>query len=473
MKHYYYLFIIFIGSFILLRIPDINLPFFWDETGVYVKAIAYMYQHKISLLPQSMPSDLSRGHPLLFVFTYSLIVKILGYHIWLLHAISLCVSVATLTIVFLLGKKVSSPIVGLSSSMLLAVQPFFVAQSMMVLPEMLLAFLTMLTIYFFIEKKRLFYLIACSLALLTKESALVLPVTLFVGDIAFCVLSKPTIKTNFLKKFTCRTWILIPLIVFVLFIFIQRYQMGWFFFPEHIGYISTNPTTILVRGFYAIFFLFGCQKRFLWLIPICCLLYQLLLNTLIKRKATQQEYFFIILSSFFIGAILFTAINFMMNRYLLYTLPIVAIMTAFGLRKLINDDRLMIGTVILLMIVSISFPKSNKFVYDVSLDYKDVVLVQQQATGYLENHNLYHVKIFTNYPVYHGLMDTCLGYLHSQKTFDNITTESDSISKKNNIQWVVIYEPSTFDFKKLPCQLYPVTNYKSSYAQICIYKIFK
>lgn len=452
---------------------DINLPFFWDETGVYVKAIAYMYQHKISLLPQSMPSDLSRGHPLLFVFTYSLIVKIIGYHIWLLHAISLCVSVATLTIVFLLGKKVLSPLVGLSASMLLAVQPFFVAQSMMVLPEMLLTLLSILTIYFFIEKKKLFYLLACSLAVLTKESALILPVTLLAGDIAFCFFTKPPAKTNIVKEISSRTWILIPLIVFVLFVFIQRYQMGWFFFPEHIGYISSNPKTILARGFYAIFFIFGCQKRFLWLIPICFLLYKLVLNALIKRKATQQDYFFIILSSFFIGAILFAAINFMMNRYLLYALPVVVIMAVSGLMKLIIDKRIMIGIIILLMVVSISFPKSNKFVYDVSLDYKDVVLVQQQATAYLENHNLYHAKIFTNYPVYHGLMDTCLGYLHSQKTFDNITTDSDSIPKNNDIQWVVIYEPSTFEFKKLPCKVYPVTNYISSYAQIGIYKTFR
>ncbi len=476
MKYCNSVFFILLSAFILWRIEDINLPFFWDETGVYVKAIAYMYKHSISLMPQSMPSELSRGHPLLFVFIHSLLVRTFGFHIWLLHTIALFISAATLITVFLLGKKVLSPIVGLTAAVLLAVQPLFVAQSMMVLPEMLLTFLSILTIYFFINKKRSLYLIACSLALLTKESAIILPFTLFSAHIFYNYWGCTDTKPNFLKETISKSWILSPLIIFFTFLIIQKLQMGWFFFPEHAGMITLYPKAILSKSFHALVFLLLNQNRFLFIIPCLFILYKLLSNILIKRITTKQDYLILILLSFFIGAVLFASINVMMNRYLLYLLPPISIMAACGLEVLFRNERFVVGAVFLLATISLSFSKDNKFVYDESLDYKDEVLVQKQATGYLETHNLYHSAIFTNYPIYHGLEDTCLGYLSANMTFDNVISPDNSSYgklKTDSIQWVVIYDPQNFNLKEIPYKLGLIITYKSSYAQINIYRTIK
>ncbi|MCI5142755.1 MAG: hypothetical protein D3909_13730, partial [Candidatus Electrothrix sp. ATG1] len=54
-----------VTSFFLFKLIHLRVPYFWDELGVYSRAALYLFDHGISMLPDAMPPELSRGHPLL------------------------------------------------------------------------------------------------------------------------------------------------------------------------------------------------------------------------------------------------------------------------------------------------------------------------------------------------------------------------------------------------------------------------
>jgi hypothetical protein len=53
-------------------LPHLSVPYFWDELGVYSRAALYLYDHQISLLPNALPPELSRGYPLLCAALFAL-----------------------------------------------------------------------------------------------------------------------------------------------------------------------------------------------------------------------------------------------------------------------------------------------------------------------------------------------------------------------------------------------------------------
>ena len=469
MKKYDYAFVLIICLFIIFRLQDINLPFFWDETGVYVKAIYYMQQHSISLLPNSIPTDLSRGHPLLFVFFYSLIAKTIGYHVYLIHSISLFFSVGTLLITYLINKRIISPFASLAGVILLMVQPVFLSLSMMALPEMMLAFFTTLSIYFFIQKRAFLFFVVCSMALLTKESAIILPFGLFVGDL----ISTYLYKRRILKKdFIQILWVFLPLLVFISFFMIQKLQKGWFFFPEHTQLISFHFRDMLARSTRALYFLLIKQGRFLWLLIIGFITFIICKKSYHKELLEKEYKVIITLGLFCMSVVAFTTFNFIMHRYLLYAIPSLSIITIYALNYLLPDIRKFSISVLLFCFVALYFMESKTFMLDENMSYKKIVNIQLESTKYAEDHQLYNVPIFANYPIYHGLQNPCMGYLSNQP-FTNVHTPYDSltVTAKDSIRWCLIYNPVNFDFSTLPFKVKLETSFHTTIATMNIYKV--
>ena len=79
-----------------------------------------------------------------------------------------------LFITYRFGKKFFNESIGLISAIALCLQPIFLAQSTMVLPEMMLALFSMLTLYFHFQKKYLFYFLSAIALVLTKEPGVIL-----------------------------------------------------------------------------------------------------------------------------------------------------------------------------------------------------------------------------------------------------------------------------------------------------------
>ncbi|HWB62125.1 MAG TPA: glycosyltransferase family 39 protein, partial [Chitinophagales bacterium] len=148
--------VLFAGVLVALFIfkwNDLHLPYFWDELGVYTQAADYQYHHGISLMPASVPAWLSRGHPLFFVALSASVLKLFGENVFAAHLFSLFISSVLLFVVYRKTTKYFDSLTALVAVMLLAIQPLFLAQSALVLPEITLALFVLLALTAYYEKR--------------------------------------------------------------------------------------------------------------------------------------------------------------------------------------------------------------------------------------------------------------------------------------------------------------------------------
>ncbi|MFA4853543.1 MAG: hypothetical protein WC599_13585, partial [Bacteroidales bacterium] len=109
---YSILLIILVIAFIIIKIPYLSLPYYWDEAWVYGPALRIMESHKLSLLPDALPVYYSRGHPLFFHFMGALWLRIFGTSLVASHIYALFISIALLISVYIFCKQLFSKEVG-------------------------------------------------------------------------------------------------------------------------------------------------------------------------------------------------------------------------------------------------------------------------------------------------------------------------------------------------------------------------
>ena len=181
------LFVLIALTYLLLNIyfDVFNLPYFWDELGVYSRAAIHMSVHGIGLLPSVLPDDISRGHPILVPFLFSTVFKIFGLKIIvarLFAAFIYSVGIFYLFRIFLLKY---SPFHATIFSFLIFIQPCFLSQSLLILPEIPLMVIAIMSLFYFLKKQYSALSICLSISLFVKESAIILPLTIYALDFLY------------------------------------------------------------------------------------------------------------------------------------------------------------------------------------------------------------------------------------------------------------------------------------------------
>ena len=160
---------IVILALIIYKIPYLNLSYYWDEAWSYKPAVEEMVKHGPSLLPGSISIANYKGHPLFFYFLSSVWLHLFPDNIFWSKCFALSIAVLTLIYTFLLTKYLSNNrTAALFSVILLASQDIFLAQSGLLLPEMLLALLSLMSLYYYFKNKYWFYFVSASLLMLTR-----------------------------------------------------------------------------------------------------------------------------------------------------------------------------------------------------------------------------------------------------------------------------------------------------------------
>ncbi|MFH0866412.1 MAG: glycosyltransferase family 39 protein, partial [Bacteroidota bacterium] len=215
------------------------LPFYWDEAWVYGPAIRIMEAGNISLLPDALPEYYSRGHPLLFHFLGASWMRIFGTSLLSAHVFALSISVFLIVSVYIFCSKLLSKPVGFIACLLLVLQPILLAQSVLVLPEVMLSLFSLLSIFFFIKQKWVWYIVFATFTLFTKETGIV---AVAVTGLWFLIETTFLKRKEFkLKKFVQHSLILlVPIILISLFFILQKKMNGWYFFPEHVNYLKND-----------------------------------------------------------------------------------------------------------------------------------------------------------------------------------------------------------------------------------------
>lgn len=157
----------------LYKFPFLGLTYFWDESWSYAIAIHKMAVGTPCLLPSCLPPELSRGHPLLYYFINAIVAKIFGFSPFLMHTFSLLIASFFILAFYFMLLRFSNPVFALLGSLLLMAQEVFIVQSSFMLPEVLISFLMMTTLFFLVTDRIFLYLISATLLVLTKESGLV------------------------------------------------------------------------------------------------------------------------------------------------------------------------------------------------------------------------------------------------------------------------------------------------------------
>lgn len=155
--------------FFILKIPTMNVPYFWDES-IAVSQVLVTAEQKLNPI---LPSPYDVGHPPFFYLTGALFYLVFGELPIISHIYSFIFSLITIYFTYLLGNKLIGRTGGIIASVLLMFCPIFFSQSGIFLSDMPLTALTVATIYFALNHDTKKYLISGSILVLTKEPAVI------------------------------------------------------------------------------------------------------------------------------------------------------------------------------------------------------------------------------------------------------------------------------------------------------------
>lgn len=454
------IFFIALVVFVGYKIPHLSEPLFWDELGVYGKSIFSMLDNTIGFQPKYLEPELSRGHPMLYVFLTASFTKLFGSNVFAMHLFNLLLSVSVLFSIFYIGAKLWNQKVGLFASLLLVAQPLFIAQSVLVLPEMMLALFALWSVYFFLKEKWILYFISLSLAMMTKETAIFLPPVL-----GFVLLFWQLI---FNRKLELKKVLIVasPLLTFFAFLLLQKIQNGWYFFPYH------NPFEGQ-KGFFDIEVIYLKAKDFLQFLFIAqsrnysfylALIVGAILFFTFKKDA---QYKLIVLLGVVFGLVLFSATNYYMNRYTLLALPITALIFAYVFSQMAKSkpyfQYAFIGFLMVCTLVQI---KSQNFTYDEDMSYLDYVHFQKDLTLFLEKQEDWKdgLIITCNFPLNFSFGDKRYGF--SSKNY-NIEMHSEV---EKDSEYIIITNPGSWHPIEIPSDFVQIPFPDKGFSSAKVYK---
>ena len=492
---------IILFSFFIYKIPFFELPFFWDEAWVYGPSVEYLTKFRLSFLPSDLPIDLSRGHPLMFHFFGGLWCKVFGFSPFSLHLYSQILFTFLTSLVFIQLKKISSPFIAISFLIIFLSLPITIAQSSLFLPEMALGLLICLGLLFYVQDKIWAFVMCLSLSVLIKETG-------FVG--AFIFVCYEIINSLLNSKFkTLRVLkILIPCAVFGLFLIVQKFTHGWFFYPDHIGLIEIDLKTVKDQSLLIYNYLFESpnfypltlitlfsillfnQAKWKNVIIIFCLMIAvkiyfdiwklpfpldltipavlaLLGGVLFYRKTEFRNTDNFILLAFIlaIGFIAFSSINFFTLRYSLFIIPTIIITFLLIINRNLNAHYSWFKYVISgIAIIMVSLTPNEVHIRDTDPNYKDGIEAEKQFISYLEEKKMYEEFICLDFMGAHNLSQTKNGYRKTNTPFSNL-----QFSENESTTYIV--DSYTNSMIELDCDHWEVEkNFSQNNAQIILYK---
>ena len=440
--------------FILQQIYGVfHLPFFWDELGVYSQSALYMAEHDLSILPASVPDNISRGHPLIATFVYSLGFKLLGTQLWVAKFSSVLIYFIGILYCFKTLKLFTSNFWALLLSLIILVQPIFVSQSLMILPELLLATITMGSIYYYLKEKQGLCILFICLAVLTKESGLVLPIAFGITHLL--------VTRKWLQSFAL---FVIPIVVFVLFLVVQKMQNGYFLYPLHESLINFQWHDIKIKKSELTQFIFNSQGRAFFTYGILLSVIVYFFRDKITAYNLRDKKVFVLVAFLFIGGFAFSIINFYLARYSQFFLMPLFLLAVIFMAKLPKWTTLLFS--ILLIVIGIqNLDNKEKFV-DSDMAYVAHIKTQEQAFEYIRKEIAVEDTIGYNWPMGMAFWHRSIGYDLPQNKSIEIYND-----KALTPKYIVVTEPGELINKEEIWKGYVVLKeVKVDYAKVTIYK---
>jgi 4-amino-4-deoxy-L-arabinose transferase-like glycosyltransferase len=422
-------------ALVLFKIPQLSLPSFWDEAWSYLPAILNMAENGPSLLPDPQTAELFRGHPLFFYALASFWVNCFGTSFFAMRMLPLILSMVLLIVLYLFSKKYFGRKIALITTVLMLIQSVFVAQSSMLLPEMLLALLSLLTLDAFLSGKKIRFILWGTLLALTKETGLVLILACILIRIIEPWWNK---EAGNLRNRIASSWHLaLPVILTSVFFIAQKIIMGWFFFPEHIGLLNFTAGSVLHRlGGYTSYLFIGFGRNLLSITTGAALVVLLIRKTGIEAEKRKVIYSILLFSVLYM---LFLSVNFYSPRYLLSVLPLFILLCVFVISEASAPFRVPQYIVLLVIFANnLWFTWDKRTDADHNLGYADAVEVTQRVTSFCSQQKWHDRCIATHFLMRQYLVLPSAGYVGESGVFTNLgpaVTDSTVIAILSSVEY--------------------------------------
>ena len=400
-----------LGVLTLLHCPLLRLPYFWDEAGYYIPAALDFYHHGLLIPQRTLPT----GHtPLLSVYL-GLAWRLFGYSPLVTRLAMIAVAAGTLAALYALGRSVARRETAAWACLLLAVSPVFFAQSSLAHLDLPAAFTTTLAVYFLLKRRFAWFALMLSLAILTKETAIVfLPIAwLYAWRI------RKEIKPS------AAAWLSLPLFPLAAWALDYHHATGfWTGNPAYLKYnlyATLEPARILVtllRRLYQVFF-----AGFNWLLLAAAILgYRAMQRRAKSRQGAasqgtpyspaRRDFLFLTGGLTLAYVAMLSAVGgAVLPRYLLPIFP------CFYLALLLFVDELprparrgVLALVAACFIAAWFINPPYPFPFEDNLAYGDFVRLHQQAADFLSSRPD-APRILTAWPAADELDEPALGYV--------------------------------------------------------------
>ena len=332
------------------------------------------------------------------------------------------VSITILIFTYLIGKKLHSKSAGGIATILLSTQSSFLSQASFQLPETMLTLFLLMSIYYTLTDKKWAFVLVATGMVFTKETGVIL---LFIIFLNFIINNYN--KTE-LIPFIKSTWIYVTPVAFnFLFYLHQYYVQGWFLFPRHTGFIisEVDPLFDQFNRYFANLFIFEGRNMIFFTM--------LIITTILgvnRWKAVKKATFnhnILLLISLILGFLIFSALNFYSDRYILCLFPIFVILASLSITTLFKK-RVWIAHVFGLGLTLITLSKSytNTKPTDHSLAYANAVLTQMNTINYCVNMEWQNKSIQTSFLTSKNLTSYYPRYLERDQLFSNVNKANSS-----------------------------------------------
>jgi hypothetical protein len=419
------LFFLFFFPLLLLHVSLLRLPYFWDEAGYYVPA-AHDLLLTGSPIPHSTPSN---AHPPLVMAYLALWWQVAGFAPVITRVAMLAVAAFSLTGLFLLARRVANIEVAVATSLCTALYPVFFTQSSLAHLDLAAAGLTFWALLAYVESRWGAMALWFSLAVLSKETAILAPLSLLAWEM---LRSRVSSSQSAAPDSWRRNWLLLFPVVPLTLWYAYHYRQTGFIFgnPEFFRYNvqgTLYPLRILLAflmrlwqsvGYLSLYVLTLAALLAMWLPPLTDR------GEKRERIVPQVQFAFlaIILAYSVSLAIVGGAV---LARYMLPVVPLVILVCVSTLRRRVRMWQGVIAIVALAFIVALFVNPPYGFSLEDNLAYRDYIRLHQRAENFIETHYP-NARVLTAWPASDELSRSYLGYVKQpMKVFrvDDFTVE--------------------------------------------------
>jgi 4-amino-4-deoxy-L-arabinose transferase-like glycosyltransferase len=315
-------FLVVLGS----KVNVLGLPYHWDEIG-YVVPIHWLAQGNLSrVVPGSHPPHAFFGHPPGLFLSVAFLYQIFGETIWLSHFVGITFAFLGVFFTYLLTAHLFDRGTGIIAASFLFGSPIYFTQSTMALPDVPVAALGVMCVYFFFKRQPIAYLFSALYLVLFKETALAHIFSIVTYLVLFERKHPRFLGTLFRYG--------VPLLVTPVFFALEKITTGQFltnpYFEEHSAF-SFAPAHALAQFGQVLDWMFISQQR--WALTVVILL----CFTVQRRVAWRKEFLlFFLVSGCFVATFSFL---YRLPRYLLPTLPFLCLLAAWSLSSLVRNGK--------------------------------------------------------------------------------------------------------------------------------------